>query len=37
MVYAITSDKTQVDEDTVREVLNDNIFIETFDPAEAAE
>jgi hypothetical protein len=37
MVYAVTSDKTQVDEDTSRSAGNDNIFIETFDPAEAAE
>jgi general secretion pathway protein A len=38
MVYAITADKTQVDEETVREVLNDNIFIETTDTGrEAAE
>jgi type II secretory pathway predicted ATPase ExeA len=38
MVYAITAEKTQVDEDTVREVLDDNIFIETADTGrEAAE
>ena len=38
MVYAITSSKTRVDEDTVREVLADKIFIETADPGrEAAE
>jgi type II secretory pathway predicted ATPase ExeA len=38
MVYAISSNKTQVDEDLVHEVLNDDIFIETSDPSkEAAE
>ncbi len=37
MVYAVTSDKTVVDAGIVEEVLADDIFIETVDPAEAAE
>ncbi len=38
MVYAATADKTEVDEATIREVLDDNIFLETVDPSrEAAE
>jgi hypothetical protein len=37
MVYAVTSDKVVVDRGIVDEVLADDIFIETVDPAEAAE
>jgi general secretion pathway protein A len=38
MVYAVTSDKTVVDEDIVNEVLADDIFLDMADPArEAAE
>lgn len=37
MVYAVTADKKQVDEQTVREVLDDIVFLNTVDPAPASE
>lgn len=38
MVYAAAADKTCVDEDTIREILDDGIFLETVEPIkEAAE
>lgn len=36
MVYAVTSDKTQVDSSIIEEVMGDNIFLQTLTPAQDA-